>query len=613
MTDVFEYEHPILNNTLTTGTETSSPRKFKSLQSWYNVINDYEFKARCPIILKNSHKNRHFTFACHLKTCEFKVLLSYAGGETSISIPQSPTNTTTTTTPLPHTTTTTTTTKIENDDLFASHNVKKQTLIPSSATSNKNIYTDSHLVSLTDHNHNNTDDDDDDDDDDVETIRKYSENDAIPSAPANNNKQNNNTDAHVTAAIAAAVAAVQDSTHHHTSTQQQQQQQEAGDGGDTDADIDTLLEHSVRFLSDDPVPGPFVVTKIYPYHNHPLEANMSLDKFVLTKIPKILQHDLNFDTTLEDLYKKGNNSMNKFKVGLFVTDSGLLDIIKERYHLDDKYIDKKYISLISRRVTTYKARFVLKKKKLGEYQEHSPSTHHTHTHTHPATIQNKISPSQALLNVTKKLLPNKAQQQQQTTADSLLSDNVVIELSNGAQLMGTDLQQAAMAAQAAINESILVKRRLTNDDTDLDQYHKRVKTNNTSQLDDINISDIGDDKLPHEVAEQLRLLSSHFKDVDASLNNSHPDDTHHLNSDFEHEEQEAMKHHHHHREHDNTDAAAAAAAEAIKAAMANTDVEVEEGNSIHSNVEDEDVVTNLPTNHDDEILDANIQPELRGQ
>ena len=58
-------------------------QKFPTLGAWYDVINEYEFQTRCPIILKNSHRNKHFTFACHLKNCPFKVLLSYAGNATS--------------------------------------------------------------------------------------------------------------------------------------------------------------------------------------------------------------------------------------------------------------------------------------------------------------------------------------------------------------------------------------------------------------------------------------------------------------------------------------------------------------------------------------------------
>lgn len=482
-----------------------------------------------------------------------------------------------------------------------------------------------------------------------ETIRKYTETDATPA------------DAHVTAAIAAAVAAVQESsssssssnittttkqthitkeqTHIHNSSMINSD--DDNDGMDDDNDADAMLEHSVRFINEDPVEGPFIVTKIYPYHNHPLEHNMALDKFVLTKIPKILQNDLNFDTTLEDLYKKGNNSMNKFKVSLFVTESGLLDIIKQRYHLSDNDISRKFISLISRRVTTYKARFVLKKKKIGEYQDHTSNIHMIQSisadpkqPSKPSSKpSSKTSPStstsspqqhknQTFLSVTKRLLasvtgtgdistasPSSStaaaeQNRNAKLTEALYSDHAVMDLNNTNHVLNADIQQAA---QAAINENIsLSKRRMTNDDTDLDSF-KRLKSNNNnnSALDDIEMNN--DDKLPQDVAEQLRLLSSHFKDVEnmgqTSLNNTtfdedvnvnvnHEDDDHELGPPIVDDAEEVGNGNGNGNEHEHDD-----------------DDVVVNTNLVHAH----DDANNDHQDDDEQMLDENIQPELRGQ
>ena len=555
---LFEYTHPIINSDLAISNHNPNPRKFQTLQSWYNVINDYEFKFRCPIILKNSHKNKHFTFACHLKNCGFKILLSCSG----------------------------------IDDFNRHHekanNVLDSRLVTLDDMSIKkdpisNIQSIVATTTTTTTTTNSSDSEDDEEDSDVETIKKYT----------------HETDPHVTAAIAAAVAAAEDSTTNTAATttttttttattatndtdtshypyhqndldrisntvniiKEPYYSNNGTSTTTTDDDINSLLETSVNFISGTPIIGPFVVTKIFPYHNHALKDNMSLEKFILTKIPKILQNDLNFDTILENLYKKGNHSMNKFKVSLFVTDSGLLDIIKQRYHIDDKSITKGFLSSISRRVTTYKARFVLKKKKMGLYHDQSSNIHLIHhnsnisatttatattttTTTTPANnnpmtdeqslldnikhtgdLEDHLATNQVLLNVTKKILSShQGDNDDDTTSkrlnDSLLADHTVIDLNNASHVITSDLQNAA---QAAINEAMALKRRMTNDEPDLDSYKRSRPTNNnntsnnnnsTSQIDDINIGDIGDDKLPHEVAEQLRLLSSHFKDVD---------------------------------------------------------------------------------------------------
>lgn len=92
----------------------------------------------------------------------------------------------------------------------------------------------------------------------------------------------------------------------------------------------------------DDIPGPFVVTKIEPYHSHPLEDNLSLGKFILTKIPKILQNDLKFDQILESSYNNSNHTVSKFKVSHYVEESGLLDILMQRYGLTAEDFEKGY-------------------------------------------------------------------------------------------------------------------------------------------------------------------------------------------------------------------------------------------------------------------------------
>lgn len=746
MSQVFEYTHPVINNDLAINSNNPNPRRFPTLQSWYNVINDYEFRFRCPIILKNSHKNKHFTFACHLKDCDFKILLSYSGGNIDFTHNHAKSNTT------------------RADAVLESHLVtldeipiKKEPATDIINSNNNNTCTATTTTTTTTTNLSDSEhDDNDDDDSDVETIKKYTDTDA--------DSNTHETDPHVTAAIAAAVAAVEDSTNtnsHSTSNSDSNPNSNSNsnsnsdhpsnstpdpesnqfqdhfhphghldhisdtlniiketyydngtttnninnnnniNNGTTEDDINSFLETSVNFINENPVIGPFVVTKIFPYHNHALKDNMPLEKFILTKIPKILQNDLNFDVILENLYKKGNNSMNKFKVSLFVTDSGLLDIIKQRYHIDDKSITKEFLSLISRRVTTYKARFVLKKKKMGQYHDQSANIHlihHNHVHNsnvqtitnvgtipspppppphphsssstatttattatatanpplnghivngssgssshvvainttgssitddqsllanlkHTNDLEEQLAANQALLNVTKKILShgsdNAAAAEATTTSgtttntnndsskrmnESLLPDQTVIDLNNASHVITSDLQNAA---QAAINEAMVLKRRLTNDESDLDSYKRsRINNNNnnnhshnsTSQLDDINIGDIGDDKLPHEVAEQLRLLSSHFKDVDVSqattssiTNTTHSNNlTTTTSTNGTHPEDDLP--HAFHDEDDN------------------------ENDNTHGH--NDDISSGIVAADDSHILDENIQPELRGQ
>lgn len=366
MTSLYEYRHPIINKSLASSADENTGRRFPTLESWYQVVNDYEFQARCPIILKNSHRNKHFTFACHLKDCPFKVLLSYCGGQRTV--------------------------EEEDEDRTSG------------------------LVPL-------------DKKDSNDKLKNGGTNGAGPGQPGGEDAEDDD----VSAAIAAAVAAVQDSRH-----------------------TKEVYEENTG------VRGPFVVTKIEPYHNHPLESNLTLQEFVLTKVPRILQHDLNFDQILESLCNEDDNTMSKFRVSQYVEESGLLDILKDRYGLTESEIDKKLLSQISRRVTTYKARFVLKKKKNGEYGTEA----HNFQYRQPRVRREP-------------------------------------------EILDADAQEAQAAAQAAIGEAVTLKRHI-DEEEDTPRKRQMVKLDEVMPLEDTQ-----DDKLPRDVAEQLRLLSSHFKDVEA--------------------------------------------------------------------------------------------------
>ena len=83
MVKYYEYSHPIINESLQVRKARNrnesyrQARKFKTLEEWYNVLNDYEYQSRCPIVLKNSHRNKHYTFACQRKSCPFRIWIGY--------------------------------------------------------------------------------------------------------------------------------------------------------------------------------------------------------------------------------------------------------------------------------------------------------------------------------------------------------------------------------------------------------------------------------------------------------------------------------------------------------------------------------------------------------
>lgn len=584
MTNLYEYKHPIINTELAATGVDSEPKKFSTLEAWQDVINDYEFQARCPIILKNSHRNKHFTFACHLKGCPFKILLSYSNNDNYYD---------------------TTNASPSNEHLQHQHLSSNLINDPSDVKNDandinikKNDDTDNLIdVKVNDSNNNINNNDTGNNiknngEDDVE--RKYSEPDT--------------TDPNVTAAIAAAVAAVQnpninDSKQNNVSNDSKigikddsNEQKNDDDDKSRSFDVNEMMLTNSTTDNESIIPGPFIVTKIEPYHNHSLEENLSLDKFVLTKIPRILQFDLNFDETLEEIYQKSNHSLSKFKVSQFVEDSGLLDIIKHRYHLVDEDITKKFISLISRRVTTYKARFVLKKKKVGEYRNINPDSFLGHSpgratssqqHDNDEKISNDILLANAGHHMGIDHSTSQGATSNSTTKDHtnesegvhMLGDNAADNVHGAYGNLGDDKAVRA-AAQAAIGETINMKRSLKenqdDDNTeDLDRFssNKRAKLDQTlknATLDEnalVSLDEMHDDKLPHDVAEQLRLLSSHFKDVEAaSLQNQSVDNE---------------------NDNDNEDD--------------------------NDRVNEADVDDDENKSKDDDISDENIQPELRGQ
>ncbi|SCU94678.1 LADA_0G10264g1_1 [Lachancea dasiensis] len=484
---LYEYKHPIINKELCSGPDSASRKQFPTLEAWYDVVNDYEFQARCPIILKNSHRNKHFTFACHLKSCPFKVLLSYSGQN--------------------------------KDGPFESSR------------------------------------DDEDDEVDGDALHHH------------HHHPHGREGDDVSAAIAAAVAAVTDTkppvgghgaggSHPGSGVGVNGRGSAGVDEDDEDSQLQGLA--SVR--------GPFTVTKIDPYHNHPLESNLSLSKFVLTKVPRILQNDLKFDSILESLCNEDDNTVAKFRVSQYVDESGILDILKERYGLTDHDLDKKLLSHIARRITTYKARFVLKKKKNGTYgvpaamsaaaaaaaainanghgsgsatpQQHHH--HHHHHHHHQLSRQSDIgSPD---MDKKRSYAPNDGVSDQDDDLDSRKR---------------TRTNKISAAVKMGTRSSL-------------------VNDPGLAQLEDAHDSE--DNKLPQDVAEQLRLLSSHLKEVEQQQQQQ------------QHEHDHDQDHHHHHQLHHH---------------------------SYHDQPLDDHRHDQLRSprrpGHKREEDDENIQPELRGQ
>ena len=719
MTNLYEYKHPIINAELASSDVDGSPRKFPTLEAWQDVINDYEFQARCPIILRNSHKNKHFTFACHLKGCPFKILLSLCNEDIGVESRDGSSNNDNSNDDhgrnhgggangvednnivegIHHVgnvddgsdvTTAVTSTATDNsaDNRAGRFSNVDASIIKAGRVDNEETRLDTPLIhhqkkifekvskpqrqgsisedmenvkgtgyrarelnqngcAYTNHDrsgmhdggytskantestdkHPNVDREEDilDVDAEVRELMRVHKDVAEAVAARNDSTTNDvtiphtndrkkyleteTTDATVTAAIAAAVAAVQepesllrsgennllntatDGVHGIEPIGSDTIKPESGTNGakhfSIPADGD-FLTPDYSLLRGTPfhlrqVDGPFVVTKIEPYHNHSLEDNLPLTKFVLTKVPKILQNELDFDVLLENMFAKGNHTLSKFKVSQYVETSGLLKIIKNRYHLSDEIINKKFTSLISRKVTTYKARFVLKKKRSGAYNkvsdtrpfaqdgsvvtpdsmgvadsvysvdvpgedgENPNNTHiqkqgeeylsnqHNHASTHIDSHKRHYKHHQHQIQSEYQNLHPKTKYQ--LTQEGLLShDDDILSTppsdneSTGAQ--NTELHPKQhdstdiniTVGEAEVDQRDVPKRTLENEHEELDGYesHKRHKYDyglKDTSLDDGGLpalDDISDDRLPHDVAEQLKLLSSHFKEVESS-------------------------------------------------------------------------------------------------
>lgn len=440
--DVYEYSHPIINNALAVSVseqQGKEVRRFPTLADWYDVINDYEFQSRCPIILKNSHRNKHFTFACHLKNCPFKILLSYSNPGSQGYI-------------------------------HGDHERSVQHMYGRPKT----------------------------DDDDTELGENHNEHQhGIDDADL---KYHDVDDPQVTAAIAAAVAAVgKDPNEAEQETTNEPERKEESEAEQTSQSRTPGRPNS---NAPETIKGPFVVTKIIPYHDHPVQSNLSLDKFVLTKIPRILQNELNFDDVLETLVAEGGDGdVAKFRVSEYVEHSGLLDIIKARYDLLDSDITKKFLSQIARRVTTYKARFVLRKKKYGLIK----------SDRHPVKSEGLPAIETRTTRVSRTRRKRSIDEDESEIAQEALKRTLP-------QMLGQDDEHRQMTEEEEEEQARKLAR--LGEDSELHSHNQESEnsSNQNSGLTDVNplvsIDEVPDDKLPREVAEQLRLLSSHFKDVE---------------------------------------------------------------------------------------------------
>ncbi|CCC70624.1 hypothetical protein NCAS_0F01400 [Naumovozyma castellii] len=686
MTNLYEYRHPIINANLLPGLDSSSAPKFPTLEAWYNAINDYEFQSRCPIILKNSHKNKHFTFACHLKQCNFKILLSYCGNQKDnnvIPINQhdhqqqhtAENSNDQVALPLPfkdNAGNDLSGNETENEEHDEEENQQQQqqrhdnqsqdvndALLNVQLTepthddaSNKNTEQHSSLkqepTSLDNETRLLGNDDDEEDDE----TRKYTQTDAA--------------DESVDAAMAAAVAA---SALHKDSDSKAPSTTGTGTARvttptttneiTTNHNNDTIISQNFSpFVTDaimdsqrsqrskETILGPFMVTKMELYHSHSLEQNLDLDQFVLTKIPRILQNDLNFDETLEELYSShDHNDVTKFRVSGFVEDSGIIEIIKSRYGLGDEYFTKKYISLIARRVTTYKARFVLKMKKNGTFNmppgdnrvapnmtvNYDRQRAQVHLEQQQQLKQQRqkqrkllesknldlfspdrlLEPGKSLTgennNEEANIKDSKINKENSITANDENNNNSntsndnndnnnsnsiegaltsiadqVREYQQQQHLLADTASDVEAVAQATLNES---KRPLADDidnqtnsnNSNIKRLKALVNGNSLEESPLGTLEDVTDDKLPHDVAEQLRLLSSHFKEVE----------NHQLN------------------QHSNV-------LDDADVTLQNIDGDNDDSAShvLRDHVTDD---PNMKMKNDSDISDENIQPELRGQ
>lgn len=351
--------------------------------------------------------------------------------------------------------------------------------------------------------------------------------------------------------------------------------------------------------------------------------------------------------------------MSKFKVSHYVEESGLLDILMQRYGLTAEDFEKRLLSQIARRITTYKARFVLKKKKMGEYNDLQPSSSSNNNNNNDGELSGtnlrsnsidyakhqEISSAGTSSNTTKNVNNNKNDSNDDNNGNnnndaSNLMESVLDKTSShryqpkkmpsvnkwskpdqithsDVSMVGldesndggnenvhptlaeVDAQEARETAQLAIDKINSYKRSIDDkngdghnnssrnvvdenliNDMDSEDAHKFKR----QHLSDITLEERNeDDKLPHDVAEQLRLLSSHLKEVE-NLHQNNDDDVDDVMVDVDVESQYNKNTTHHNNHHSQPH-------------------------------HDEEDVAGLIGKADDEedLSDENIQPELRGQ
>ncbi|CCH62788.1 hypothetical protein TBLA_0I01280 [Henningerozyma blattae CBS 6284] len=554
-------------------------RKFPTLESWYRAVNDYEFQARCPIILKNSHKNKHFTFACHLKSCPFKILVSYSGvnndafdnsNETNANITKedvdfidrvdhtnSSINTPTSSNILNNNDDVTTDGNHPNDK-FTDENPHGALLTLNDNNSPERVDNQNTVKGHTTDKHNGNSDSITTNNDD--TIGNSLKKDASENNDETSTKHYADipdVDDSVTAAFAAAVVAAVDGNnsnginHDNNSSTDINSPPNNNNNNNNTHNIDgsravpvsaeakknsirdsNLTDNLVTFDHRDTHMGPFVVTKIEPYHSHPLESNLSLAKFVLTKIPRILQNDLNFDETLEDLCSLNNEAtILKFRVSQYVENSGILDILRQRYGLTIHDLDKKLISSISRKVTTYKARFVLKKKKSGEYGKNpqkrnsnieipmvNSSANKSSLTTHPNLhIQNSTPASiAATLHNGKSKFPNTSPSSASTISSNSRATSSVTDNNVGLKAININDNSNELSDDSKPLKSEYPLEIPGSHDTSFDKSHSRYHSNRTTDTNSIEHTH----KQRNNQQEQLqqnrnKLLKSAIQNINA--------------------------------------------------------------------------------------------------
>ena len=125
--------------------------------------------------------------------------------------------------------------------------------------------------------------------------------------------------------------------------------------------------------------------------------------------------------------------------------------------------------------------------------------------------------------------------------DSGLSDEKAVRAAAQAAISGESINNLKRTFGSVIGNDADLDEVVVDDD-DLERYasnkrNKNEQSTKGSSIEDnplAGLDDMHDDKLPHDVAEQLRLLSSHFKDVEtASMQNNSVDNENDQDEDDE--------------------------------------------------------------------------------